>query len=133
MKHFWLYLYLRVFCVQIQWFCETFISSECFEAVWENINSNLKIFGQALRIQHYTNTSSQTDHEWLCDHSSGPFSCWTYVQLMHLKHTLILLYLLVFQRLVLSNLCMSESYSGHVALIAGAWIWHVKWSLLWTV
>ena len=41
------------FCAQLKLFCETVISSEYFQVVWENTNFNLKIFGRVLRIQHY--------------------------------------------------------------------------------
>ena len=41
------------FCAQLKLFCETFISSEYFQVVWENTNFNLKIFGRVLTIQQY--------------------------------------------------------------------------------
>ena len=41
------------FCAQLKLFCETVISSEYLQVVWENTNFNLKIFGRVLRIQHY--------------------------------------------------------------------------------
>ena len=41
------------FCAQLKLFCETVISSEYFQVVWENTNLKLKISGRVLRIQHY--------------------------------------------------------------------------------